>query len=189
MTRRVANEVEVHWQLHHPSILELFNYFEDDADVYMVMELCKNGEMYRYIQRRGRPLSEPEARGIMTQLVQGMLYLHFSGIIVRDLELSNLIFAQDFELKIGDFGLAVKLSDPDGERKTMCGTHNYISPEIVSRQPYGLMSDVWSLGCMLVVILTGTPPFEAVRNTLEKVSRVEYRLPKNLSDEAKDLIH
>ncbi|KAJ3052841.1 hypothetical protein HK097_005568 [Rhizophlyctis rosea] len=191
MTRRVANEVEIHWQLHHPSILELLNYFEDDSYVYMVMELCKNGELYRYIQRRGRPLSEPEARGVATQLVQGMLYLHSNGIIHRDLKLSNLLLTDSFRLKIGDFGLAVKLNDPDGEQKTMCGTPNYISPEIVSRQPYGLMSDVWSLGCMLVTILTGKPPFEsqAVRNTLERVSRVDYRLPDGLSNEAKDLIH
>ena len=98
MTRRVANEVEIHWQLRHPSILELFNYFEDDSYVYMVMELCKNGELYRYIQRRGRPLSEPEARGVATQLVQGMLYLHSNGIIHRDLKLSNLLLTDSFRL-------------------------------------------------------------------------------------------
>ncbi|KAJ3293304.1 Serine/threonine-protein kinase plk4 [Borealophlyctis nickersoniae] len=191
MTRRVANEVEIHWQLRHKSILELYNYFEDDSYVYLVMELCKNGELYRYIQQQKSPLSEPEARGTATQLIEGMLYLHANGIIHRDLKLSNLLLTDKFDLKIADFGLAVKLSDPDGEQKTMCGTPNYISPEIVSRQPYGLASDVWSLGCMLVTIMTGTPPFEsqAVKNTLDKVSRADYRLPESLSPEAKDLIH
>ncbi|TPX61796.1 hypothetical protein SpCBS45565_g07173 [Spizellomyces sp. 'palustris'] len=191
MTRRVANEVEIHWQLHHPSILELYNYFEDQSYVYLVMELCQNGELYRYIHQRKCPLTEPEARGVMAQIVRGLLYLHANGIIHRDLKLSNLLLTDNFDVKIADFGLAVKLNDPEGEQKTMCGTPNYISPEIVSRQPYGLTSDVWSLGCMIVTILTGTPPFEskAVKNTLDRVSRVDYSLPDSLSAHAKDLVH
>ncbi|TPX36160.1 hypothetical protein SmJEL517_g01652 [Synchytrium microbalum] len=190
MTRRVANEVEVHWQLHHSSVLELYNYFEDTQYVYLVMELCKQGELYRYIQKRKQPLSEPEARHVLSQITRGLMYLHANGIIHRDLKLSNLLLTDNFDVKIADFGLAVKLSEPDGEQKTMCGTPNYISPEIVSRQPYGLMSDVWSLGCMVVTLLTGTPPFEssAVKQTLDRVSRVDYVLPDSLSVEAKDLI-
>jgi serine/threonine protein kinase len=98
---------------------------------------------------------------------------------------------------LADFGLAVKLQNQLGEQKTMCGTPNYISPykminsrEIVSRTPYGLSSDVWSFGCMLVTLLTGTPPFESngVKDTLEKVSKVDYKLPANMSLDAKDLI-
>ncbi|KAJ3188955.1 hypothetical protein HDU85_004672 [Gaertneriomyces sp. JEL0708] len=191
MTPRVANEVEIHWQLHHPAILELYNYFEDQAYVYLVMECCNNGELYRYIHQRKYPLTEPEARGAIAQIVRGLLYLHANGIIHRDLKLSNLLLTETYDVKIADFGLAVKLSDPDAEQKTMCGTPNYISPEIVSRQPYGLSSDVWSLGCMVVTILTGTPPFEsaAVKNTLDRVSRVDYTLPDHLSPDAKDLVH
>ncbi|TPX51472.1 hypothetical protein SeLEV6574_g00253 [Synchytrium endobioticum] len=191
MTRRVANEVEIHWQLHHPAVLELYNYFEDSQYVYLVMEQCKQGELYRYIQKRKQPLSEMEARTVLSQITRGLLYLHANGIIHRDLKLSNLLLTDTFDVKIADFGLAVKLAEPDGEQKTMCGTPNYISPEIVSRQPYGLMSDVWSLGCMVVTLLTGTPPFEssAVKQTLDRVSRVDYILPDHLSIEAKDLIH
>ncbi|KAI8817463.1 kinase-like domain-containing protein [Fimicolochytrium jonesii] len=191
MTRRVGNEVEIHWQLHHPSILELYNYFEDKSYVYLVMEICQNGELYQYIHHRKFPLTEPEARGVVAQIVRGLLYLHANGIIHRDLKLSNLLLTENYDVKIGDFGLAVKLNDPSGEQKTMCGTPNYISPEIISRLPYGLASDVWSLGCMVVTLLTGTPPFEsqAVKNTLDKVSRVEYTLPDHISPEAQDLVH
>ncbi|TPX56203.1 hypothetical protein PhCBS80983_g04689 [Powellomyces hirtus] len=191
MTRRVANEVEVHWQLRHPSILELYNYFEDQSYVYLVMEICQNGELYQYIHKRKCPLTEPEARGAIAQIVRGLLYLHANGIIHRDLKLSNLLLTENFDVKIADFGLAVKLNALDGEQKTMCGTPNYISPEIVSRLPYGLTSDVWSLGCMVVTVLTGTPPFEskAVKSTLDKVSRVEYTLPAHLSSDARDLVH
>ncbi|KAJ3022465.1 Serine/threonine-protein kinase plk4 [Thoreauomyces humboldtii] len=128
MTRRVANEVEVHWQLHHPSILELYNYFEDQSYVYLVMEICQNGELFQYIRQRDSALTEPEARGVIAQIVRGLLYLHANGIIHRDLKLSNLLLTENMDVKIADFGLAVKLGELDGEQKTMCGTPNYISP-------------------------------------------------------------
>eukprot|EP00842_Homolaphlyctis_polyrhiza_P003398 jgi/Hompol1/4059/HPOL_003454-RA len=160
MARRVSDEVEIHWQLRHPCILELYNYFEDAENVYLVMELCKNGELFNYLRKRPLPMSEPEARGVLEQLVRGLQYLHSNNILHRDLKLSNLLLTQSYDLKIADFGLAAKLFDPSGEQKTMCGTPNYISPEIVSRLPYGLEADLWSLGCMMVTILTKIPPFE-----------------------------
>jgi polo-like kinase 4 len=129
LTKRVANEVEIHWQLRNPSILELYNYFEDSEYVYMVMELCENGNLYQYLREHPRGhLTEPEARGVLLQLIQGLAYLHSNGIIHRDLKLSNLLLNSKYQLKIADFGLAVKLQDPSAEQKTMCGTPNYISP-------------------------------------------------------------
>ena len=98
MTRRVANEVEIHWQLHHRSILDLYTYFEDADSVYLVMELCSGGELYRYLQQRGSPLTEPEARKVMLQLVDGLQYLHAHGIIHRDLKLSNLLLTSGGDL-------------------------------------------------------------------------------------------
>jgi serine/threonine protein kinase len=96
LTKRVANEVEIHWQLHHPSILQLLSYFEDDENVYLVMELCK-GEFYQYLRRRD-PLDEQETRGVMKQLIEGMMYLHSNGIIHRDLKLSNLLLTKTLDL-------------------------------------------------------------------------------------------
>jgi serine/threonine protein kinase len=161
LTKRVANEVEIHWQLRHSAILELFNYFEDSDYVYLIMELCENGNLFQHLkEKQGKLLPEAEARNILRQLVNGLIYLHSNGILHRDLKLSNLLLNHKFDLKIADFGLAVKLVDPHSEQKTMCGTPNYLSPEIVSRLPYGLSSDVWSLGCMMVTLLTGNPPFQ-----------------------------
>jgi polo-like kinase 4 len=132
LTKRVANEVEIHWQLRHASILELYNYFEDSEYVYMVMEICENGNLFQFLKEHPRGcLSEPETRGILLQLIYGLQYLHSNGIIHRDLKLSNLLLNSKYELKIADFGLAVKLQDPLGEQKTMCGTPNYISPYLL----------------------------------------------------------
>lgn len=125
MIERVRNEVYLHSQIKHPSILELFDYFEDESFVYLVMEICRNGELYRYLQRRSKTnsgegmavgkensfnqpsgsnpqtgsslgtLTEPEARGVMLQIINGLIYLHGQGIIHRDLKLSNLLLTEN----------------------------------------------------------------------------------------------
>ncbi|KAJ7990748.1 hypothetical protein DPEC_G00290130 [Dallia pectoralis] len=191
MVQRVSNEVEIQCRLKHPSILELYNYFEDSNYVYLVLEMCQNGEMSRYLKERKVPFSEEEARHFMHQIVKGMLYLHTHGIMHRDLTLSNLLLSSNMNLKIADFGLATQLKLPSDKHFTMCGTPNYISPEVATRSAHGLESDVWSLGCMFYAFLMGRPPFDTdtVKHTLSKVVLGEYNMPSHVSQEAQDLIH
>lgn len=127
----------------------------------------------------------------MHQIITGMLYLHSHGILHRDLTLSNLLLTRNMNIKIADFGLATQLKMPHEKHYTLCGTPNYISPEIATRSAHGLESDVWSLGCMFYTLLTGRPPFDTdtVKNTLNKVVLADYKMPTFLSREAKDLIH
>ncbi|XP_065733538.1 serine/threonine-protein kinase PLK4 isoform X1 [Phocoena phocoena] len=191
MVQRVQNEVKIHCQLKHPSILELYNYFEDNNYVYLVLEMCHNGEMNRYLKNRRKPFSENEARHFMHQIITGMLYLHSHGILHRDLTLSNLLLTHNMNIKIADFGLATQLKMPHEKHYTLCGTPNYISPEIATRSAHGLESDIWSLGCMFYTLLIGRPPFDTdtIKNTLNKVVLADYEMPTFLSREAKDLIH
>ncbi|KAM8833250.1 serine/threonine-protein kinase PLK4 isoform 1-T1 [Synchiropus picturatus] len=190
MVQRVTNEVEIHCRLKHPSILELYNYFEDSNYVYLVLEMCHNGEMSRYLKERKLSFSEEEARHFMHQIVKGMLYLHTHGILHRDLTLSNLLLTSNMNIKIADFGLATQLKLPSEKHFTMCGTPNYISPEVATRSAHGLESDVWSLGCMFYAFLMGRPPFDTdtVKHTLSKVVLGEYEMPGHVSAEAQDLI-
>ncbi|ETE69088.1 Serine/threonine-protein kinase PLK4, partial [Ophiophagus hannah] len=191
MVQRVQNEVKIHCQLKHPSILELYNYFEDSNYVYLILEMCHNGEMSRYLKNRKNYFSEEEVRNFMHQIITGMLYLHSHGILHRDLTLSNLLLTNNMNIKIADFGLATQLKMPHEKHYTMCGTPNYISPEIATRSAHGLESDVWSLGCMFFTLLAGKPPFDTdtVKNTLSKVVLADYEMPAFLSREAQDLIH
>ncbi|ESP02166.1 hypothetical protein LOTGIDRAFT_111275, partial [Lottia gigantea] len=190
MTERVKKEVEIHSRLKHSSILELYSYFEDADYVYLVLEICENGELYKYLQNNGKILSEEKAKDFLYQIVQGLLYLHSHGILHRDLKLSNILITSDNKLKIADFGLATQLSIAGEKRYTMCGTPNYISPEVVTRSAHGLEADVWSLGCMLYTFLVGKPPFDTntITHTLNKVVSAEYKVPKHLSLKARDLI-
>nr|CAG4638347.1 EOG090X03P9 [Cyclestheria hislopi] len=180
----------IHSRLRHPSILQLHTFFEDNDFVYLVLDLCENGELQRYLKALGQPLTEWEAREVINQVVEGMLYLHSQNILHRDLSLANLLLARDMKVKIADFGLATQLSRPDEKHMTMCGTPNYISPEVATRSSHGLEADVWGLGCLLYTLLVGRPPFDtdAVKSTLTRVVMADFKLPSNLSPEAKDLI-
>ena len=193
MDERVRQEVGIHARLNHPSIVKLISYFEDNTYVYLVLELCHNGELARYLRNTKLAFSEQEARVIFEQVVSGVKYLHSHAIMHRDLTLANLMITTDMKVKIGDFGLATKIQSPSERHVTMCGTPNFISPEVATRSSHGLEADVWGLGCLLYTLLVGRPPFDTagVRSTLTRVVMGDYSLPDNLalSPEVKDLIH
>lgn len=190
MIGRVRQEVTIHSRLKHPAILELYTFFEDAHYVYLVLELAHNGELAKHFKLGTRGLSEKAAADIFRQVVSGVLYLHSHNIIHRDLSLNNLLLTKDLNVKIADFGLATQLNGPDEKHVTMCGTPNYISPEVASRELHGLPADVWGLGCMLYTLLVGSPPFHTqhVKTTLNKVINADYKIPSELSIQAQDLL-
>lgn len=135
-------------------------------------------------------MSEAETANILTQVVNGLLYLKANNILHRDMSLSNLLLTKDLKVKIADFGLATELTRPDEKHMTLCGTPNYISPEVASRASHGLPVDVWGLGCMMYTLLVGKPPFDtdSIKTTLTRVVMVDFAMPGHLSMEAKDLL-
>ncbi|RKP08434.1 kinase-like domain-containing protein, partial [Thamnocephalis sphaerospora] len=190
--KRVVNEVTIHLRLRHPAVLRLYDCFEDADHVYLVMELCTGGELFGQLHRNGRRrrLTEARTRDIMRQLISGLMYLHAHGVLHRDLKLSNVLLTADHRVKLGDFGLATLLraNRPD-ERRTLCGTPNYIAPEVLAHEPYGFESDIWSLGCILVALLTGRGPFEgqSTAETLDNIRNCTYSLPGSMSVASRDL--
>ncbi|XP_034840474.1 serine/threonine-protein kinase PLK4 [Maniola hyperantus] len=190
MIGRVRQEVTIHSRLKHPAILELYTFFEDAHYVYLVLELAHNGELAKHFKLGTCGLSEKAAADIFRQVLSGVLYLHTHNIIHRDLSLNNLLVTKELNVKIADFGLATQLNGPDEKHVTMCGTPNYISPEVASRELHGLPADVWGLGCMLYTLLVGSPPFHTkhVKTTLNKVINADYKIPAELSVQAQDLL-
>jgi polo-like kinase 4 len=191
MTDRVRQEVAIHSRLKHPSILELYTFFEDNNYVYLVLELAHKGALHRFISERQKTLNEYEAANILRQAVSGLQYLHSNHIMHRDISLSNLLLTSSMQVKIADFGLATQLSQNfESKHTTLCGTPNYISPEVASRSAHGLPTDVWGLGCLLYTLLVGRPPFDTngVKSTLTQVVIGNYSIPDHVSAEARDLI-
>ncbi|XP_010156222.1 PREDICTED: serine/threonine-protein kinase PLK1, partial [Eurypyga helias] len=139
---------------------------------------------------RRKALSEPEVRYYLRQIILGCQYLHSHRVIHRDLKLGNLFLSDDMEVKIGDFGLATKV-EFDGERKkTLCGTPNYIAPEVLDKKGHSFEVDIWSIGCIMYTLLVGKPPFESscLKETYIRIKKNEYTIPKHISPVAANLI-
>jgi len=137
----------------------------------MLLELCHHQSLNELLRRRKR-LHELEVQSWTMQIINALKYLHARRIIHRDLKLGNLFINDKMEVKVGDFGLATKL-DFDGEKKrTICGTPNYIAPEVLEgKAGHSYEVDVWSLGVIIYTLIIGKPPFETsdVKATYKKI--------------------
>uniref|UniRef100_A0A8C0AS92 Serine/threonine-protein kinase PLK3 n=1 Tax=Buteo japonicus TaxID=224669 RepID=A0A8C0AS92_9AVES len=186
---KITNEIELHRDLHHKHIVKFSHYFEDTESIYIFLEHCSRKSL-AHIWKARHTLLEPEVRYYLKQIISGLKYLHLKGILHRDLKLGNFFINENMELKVGDFGLAACQDTSDQKKKTICGTPNYLAPEVLLRQGHGPESDVWSLGCVMYTLLCGNPPFETsdLKETYRCIKQVEYTLPAFLSLPAKHLI-
>lgn len=188
---RVKNEIYLHKTMNHAHIVRLRCHFEDDANIYMVLELCEGGNLFKYLRNTG-PMAEEVAGHVTRQILLAVDYLHRSGVVHRDLKLSNVLVSDSgsMDIKLCDFGLAVKLQHPDEEHFTLCGTPNYIAPEIAGQTAYGYPADLWAVGCLFYCMVTGMSPFEQrdVATTLQRILTGHYAKPAYLSSEALDFL-
>lgn len=141
------------------------------------------------LHKRRKTLSEPEIRYYVKQIANACLYLHNNKIIHRDLKLGNIFINDDMMIKLGDFGLATRMDDAD-RKYTLCGTPNYLAPEILLKVGHSYQVDVWSLGCIVYTLAVGTPPFETpdLQNTYKRIKENNYKIPSDLSPPLKDFI-
>lgn len=175
---KMTQEINIHRGVAHAHIVKFFAFFEDNDFVFILLELCRRRSLMELHKRR-RTVTEPEVRFFVKQIVMACIYLHDNRIIHRDLKLGNLFLNDEMEIKIGDFGLATRV-DYDGERKrTLCGTPNYIAPEVLGKKGHSYEVDAWSLGCILYTLLIGKPPFETsnLKDTYSRIKKNEYTVP------------
>ncbi|NP_001296511.1 serine/threonine-protein kinase polo [Bombyx mandarina] len=186
---KMAQEISIHRSLQHKHVVGFHSFFEDSLNIYIILELCKKRSMMELHKRR-KAITEPETRFYMHQILLGVQYLHSKRIIHRDLKLGNLFLDDDLHVKIGDFGLAARI-EYEGERKqTLCGTPNYIAPEILTKKGHSFEVDIWSLGCIMYTLLVGKPPFETstLKDTYKRIKQCEYRIPSSLRKPAASMI-
>ena len=188
----MMSEIKIHRSVSHQHVVKFEHFFEDAENVYILLELCQNQSLNELLRRRKR-LHELEVQCYTLQIINALKYLHAHRIIHRDLKLGNLFLNDKMEVKLGDFGLATKL-DFDGEKKrTICGTPNYIAPEVLEgKAGHSYEVDIWSLGVIIYTLIIGKPPFETsdVKTTYKRIRMNAYSFPEHIiiSDAARDLI-
>ncbi|KAI1004667.1 hypothetical protein K3495_g3551 [Podosphaera aphanis] len=201
MEQKFQTELQIHSKMKHSNIVEFHRAFSYQKCTYIVLELCPNGSLMDIVKTR-KYVTEPEVRYWTVQMAGAIKYMHCKGIIHRDLKMGNIFLDENMDIKIGDFGLAALLmSGKDLQacrRTTLCGTPNYIAPEILSKDKGGHdhAVDIWSLGIIIFAMLTGKPPFQSA--TAEEIYRRarerDYDWPKLdtseniISEETKNLV-
>ncbi|XP_033254528.1 serine/threonine-protein kinase polo-like [Drosophila miranda] len=186
---KMVQEIAIHRSLNHPNIVKFHSYFDDIQNIYIVLELCKKRSLMELHKRR-RSITEYECRYYIYQIVQGVKYLHDKCIIHRDLKLGNLFLNDMLHVKIGDFGLATRIEYEGERKKTLCGTPNYVAPEILNKKGHSFEVDIWSIGCVMYTLLVGQPPFEtkSLKDTYSRIKKCEYRVPTYLRKPAADMV-
>jgi len=184
---QLRREIEIQSHLRHPNILRLYGYFYDENRVYLILEYAYKGELYKVLQKEER-FSEEKTSCYIAMLAGALHYCHMKHVIHRDIKPENLLLGSKGELKIADFGWSVHA--PNNRRQTLCGTLDYLPPEMIEGRDHDSNVDVWSLGVLMYEFLVGSPPFEAEEHneTYTRIAKVDLKYPDYLSEDSKDLM-
>ena len=190
---RMYLEVEILKKLIHPNIMQIFEFYEDKKNFYIITEFCEGGELFDKIIEKGS-FSENEAAWVMKQLLSAVNYIHSNNIVHRDLKPENILLdtKKDNIIKIIDWGTA-RFFDRNKKMNRINGTPYYIAPEVLAEK-YDEKCDIWSCGVIMYIMLCGYPPFNAESDELilEKIKKGKFTFPPeewdSVSPLAKDLV-
>jgi len=192
--QNLLDEISILSKLSHPNIMQIFEIFEDNINIYIVSEYCYGGELFDIISQKGS-FTEKEACVVMKQLISGICYCHQKGIVHRDLKPENILMEDksgDLSLKIIDWGCAKTIKNKERLHQAD-GTAYYIAPEVL-KNDYDEKCDVWSCGIIFYILLCGYPPFngDTDEEIFQAILREDVEFPEeewdSVSDEAKSLI-
>jgi serine/threonine protein kinase len=188
-TEHTRSERQVLGNINHPFLVRLYYAFQSQTHLCLVMEFARGGEIYTHLSRCGTfPISRCRFYG--AEITSALGYLHSKNIIYRDLKLENLLLDADGHIKITDFGLCKELSRDDQITWTLCGTPEYLAPEIILSKGYNKAVDWWALGVLIYEMVAGYPPFFADQpiQIYEKIVSGKVRFPSHFTSDLKDLL-
>lgn len=174
----------------HPFVVKLFYAFQDHEKLYLILEYAQGGELFTHLAQE-RMFTEPVASFYMAEMVLALEHLHRNlGVIYRDLKPENCLLDTDGHLLLTDFGLSKVAVDENDKCNSMLGTVEYMAPEVILGQKYGMAVDWWSFGALGFDLLTGAPPFQGQNHAKiqERIVKQKLVMPYFLGPDAKDLL-
>jgi serine kinase len=185
----LPREIEILQKINHANILKVHEIIDTEKLTYFMMELAQNGDLLDYINSR-KALPEAEAKYLFRQMVLGIQYLHRHNLVHRDLKCENIMLSKDMNVKIGDFGFSLNLSNSPS--KTPCGSYSYAAPELFKSNGDiydSKKTDSWSLGVILYAMICGRLPFgdDSQVKTQQKQG-LSFPTSRSLSSDAKELL-
>lgn len=186
---KVEREIAIMKLINHPHVLGLYDVYENNTHLYLILEHVSGGELFDYLVKKGR-LSEREAKRFFRQIVSAVDFCHKHQVCHRDLKPENLLLDEQRHIKVADFGMA-SLQVGGKMLETSCGSPHYACPEVIRGDQYdGRKADVWSCGVILYALLVGALPFDDdnLRVLLEKVKRGHFVIPPYLPQGAQQLL-
>ena len=190
LINQINKEIGIMYNINHPYSVKLYNHFEDNEKLYLIMELASNGNLYNFIQNNKKIKTKEMIKKIIIQVIEIIKYLHSLDIIYRDIKPENILLDKDYNVKLCDYGWASYLSK--GQFcSAYCGTPEYVSPEVIKKYPYNEKVDIWGIGVLIFELVFGYPPFTSNFNEdrFNNIKEGKINWPKDLNDmELKDLI-
>jgi len=183
----IKAEKSILMRVAHPFIINMFSYFKDSSNLYMLMEYAIGGELFSILRRAGR-FSSDTSRFYAAEVVLAFEYLHGLHIAYRDLKPENVLLDREGHVKLTDFGFAKVVED---RTWTLCGTPEYLAPEIIMSKGHGTAVDWWALGILIYEMLAGFPPFADENHfaIYQKIMAGSFQFPSNFDPVARDLVN
>ncbi len=179
LEHQIDREIEILSLVNHENIIQMIDHFEDEDRIYIVTNYAEGGELYQKL-KQAKLLSEYTVGKYIFQLSDAVSYLHQLNIIHRDIKPENILLTSNDDILLCDFGWSVR---SETRRTTICGTVDYMCPEIIDSEPYDYRCDLWNIGVLTYELLVGQPPFYSrkYRDTYLKISKVDVKYPTYLS--------
>ncbi|GLD92071.1 hypothetical protein PINS_up000604 [Pythium insidiosum] len=182
-------ERDIMTKINHPFLISLRYAFQTPSNLYIVMPFVAGGELFHHLHKEGLLLQDA-ARFYAAEMVLALEHLHSLGIIHRDLKPENVLLDSDGHIRLTDFGLAKEMADEEDSATTMCGTHEYMPPEMIRGKAYNQAADWWALGALIYEMVTGYPPFvhKNRKKLHHKILNEKLSLPKWLSSDTHSIL-
>ena len=191
MENQLRREIEIQKKLSHPNILEMYTFFFDDKRIYLVLEFCTIGELYKELNKRGQ-FNAKDTCTVIGQIADALDYCHRNDVIHRDLKPENILLDEHEEgkgyyAKLADFGWSIHSKS---HRSTLCGTKDYLPPELIHKKKYDHKVDNWCVGVLCYELMFGDTPFHQASDseTMSNITNVQYAFPTHFESGAKHLI-